>query len=94
MSLAGVTVPRGTYSLYTLPSRTSWQLIVNKETGQSGLVYHQRLDLARIRLQKRTATDYFERLTISLERSNDRSGILTIGWEKTFLSIPFTLKSN
>ena len=92
--LGGVTVPKGTYSLFTLPSKQTWQLIVNKETGQSGLVYHPRLDLARIKLQKRLLSDYVERLTISLNRVDNRSGVLKIEWERTSLSVPFSLKTN
>jgi hypothetical protein len=92
--LGGTTIPRGTYSLYTLPSRTSWQLVVNKEVGQSGLVYHQRLDLARVKLQKAGLKDYVERFTISIERVSQTSGMLKLAWEKTALSIPFTLKTN
>jgi hypothetical protein len=92
--LGGATIPRGTYSLYTVPSKTSWQLVVNKEVGQSGLVYHQRLDLARVKLQKAGLKDYVERFTISIERVSPSSGVLKLAWEKTALTIPFTLKIN
>jgi hypothetical protein len=92
--LGGGTIPKGTYSLYTMPSKTSWKLVINKEVGQSGLVYHQRLDLARVKLQKASLKDYVERFTISIERVNQSSGVLKLAWEKTALSIPFTLKTN
>ena len=92
--LGGATIPRGTYSLYTVPSKTSWQLVVNKEVGQSGLVYHQYLDLARVKLLKVSLSDYVERFTISIERVSPNSGVLKLAWEKTALSIPFTLKIN
>jgi hypothetical protein len=91
--LGGTTIPRGTYSLYTVPSKTSWLLVVNKEVGQSGLVYHKPLDLARIRLQKTGLKDYVERFTISIERTSPNSGVLKLAWEKTALTIPFTLKT-
>jgi hypothetical protein len=92
--LGGTTIPRGTYSLYTVPSKSSWQLVVNKEVGQSGLVYHKQLDLARVKLQKASLKDYVERFTISIERVNPNSGTLKLTWEKTALTIPFTLKTN
>ena len=91
--LGGTAIPRGTYSLYTVPSKTSWQLVVNKEVGQSGLVYHKQLDLARIKLQKAGLKDYVERLTISIERESPNSGALKLAWERTALTIPFTLKT-
>ena len=92
--LGGTTIPRGTYSLYTVPSKSSWRLVVNKEVGQSGLVYHQHLDLARVKLQKAGLKDHVERFTISIERVSQNSGLLRLAWEKTALSIPFTLKIN
>jgi hypothetical protein len=86
-----VTVPRGAYSLYTLPSRTTWRLIINKETGQSGLVYHRKLDLARVNMKKQALKDFVERFTISLEGTGQRSGLLKLEWEKTSLSVPLRL---
>jgi hypothetical protein len=92
--LGGKTVPRGTYSLYTLPSKSSWQLVMNKEIGQSGLVYHQQLDIARVKLQKSALRNHVERFTVSIERVSPNSGVLKLAWEKTQLSIPFTMKIN
>ena len=89
--LDGVTVPKGTYSLFTLPSKKSWLLIINKETGQNGLVYHPRFDLARVKLQKRELPGYLEQFTISLDKTGSRSGVLRLEWEKSSISIPFTL---
>jgi hypothetical protein len=94
ITLGGVTIPKGTYSLFTLPSKKSWQLIINKETGQNGLVYHPRLDLTRVKLQKRDLPGYVERFTMLLDKTDGRSGVLKLEWEKTSFSVPFTLKSN
>jgi hypothetical protein len=90
----GTTIPKGTYSLYTVPSKTFWQLVVNKEVGQSGLVYHKNLDLARLKMQKASLKDYVERFTISIEGVSPKSVLLKLMWEKTVLSIPFTMKIN
>lgn len=92
ITLGGVTVPKGTYSLFTLPSKKSWLLIINKETGQNGLVYHPRLDLTRVKLQKHEIPNYVERFTMSIDRTDSRSGLLRIEWERTSLAIPFALK--
>ena len=94
ITLGGVSVPKGTYSLFTLPSKKTWLLIINKETGQNGLVYHSRLDLARVRLQKRELPGYLEQFTISLDETGSRSGVLRLEWERTSLSVPITLKGN
>jgi hypothetical protein len=92
--VGGVTVPRGVYSLYTLPSKTTWQLIINKETGQSGLMYHRKLDLARVKMQKRAADTYIERFSISLKKTGSALGVLVLEWEKASVSVPFQLKGS
>lgn len=92
--IGGTTIPRGTYSLYTLPTKSSWQLVLNREVGQSGLVYHQQQDIARVKLQKSALRNYVERFTVSIEKVGPASGNLKLAWEKTQLSIPFTLRTN
>lgn len=90
--LGGVSVPRGVYTLYTLPSQHTWKLIINKQTGQWGTEYDRALDLARIPLNKETTKELIERLTIRLEKTSDRTGMLTLMWERTKLSVRFSLK--
>ena len=92
LNLGGTIIPKGTYSLYTIPSASSWQLIINKKIPQSGLEYYRKYDLARVSLKKRVLPATLERLTITLKPTDMHSGVLTIAWEKTSLSVPFSLK--
>jgi hypothetical protein len=92
LNLGGTIIPKGTYSLYTLPSKSSWQLIINKKIPQSGLEYYQKYDLARVKMKRQELPATLERLAITLKATNNSSGILTIAWEKTSLSVPFSLK--
>src|SRR5262245_36841288 len=43
--IGNVPVPKGTYTLYVLPSEKGWKLIINKQTGQWGTEYNQDQDL-------------------------------------------------
>ena len=90
--VGGVEVPKGVYSLYTLPSPRQWKLIINKETGQSGTQYDRTLDLARINLTKHKVKELVEKFTISLEAKLGDSGTLTLIWEHTELSVGFWVK--
>lgn len=92
--LGGVEVPKGAYSLYTLPSPNVWKLIINKETGQWGTEYDRALDLARVNMKKETTKEMGERLTIRLEKTGERTGVFTLMWERTKLSVGFSLKEN
>ena len=94
LTINGVTVPRGSYTLYTLPTEKQWKLIINKQTGQWGTVYNPELDLARINLTKRALRRAVEKLTVTLRRTNNSSGMLMIEWERTALSIPFKVKNS
>jgi hypothetical protein len=48
LDIGGLHVPAGTYTLYVLVrDLENWQLIVNRQTRQSGHIYNARLDLGR-----------------------------------------------
>src|SRR5690349_11346904 len=46
LTIAGVNVPAGKYTMYTLPGQNDWKLIINKQTGQWGTEYDEKQDLA------------------------------------------------
>ncbi len=89
LEMDGAVVPRGSYTLYTLPAEERWKLIINKQTGQWGTVYHPQSDLARIDLRVKTLKTPVEDLAFKLENNGGESGTLRIEWEQTSLSVPF-----
>jgi hypothetical protein len=90
--LSGVKIPRGSYTLYTLPSSKQWKLIINKQTGQWGTVYNEKFDLARVPLKKILLKQPVEKFTITLERISEKTGVMKLTWEKTQLSVNFQLR--
>ena len=92
LDIGGTTVPAGRYTLFTLPTRAGWTLIVNKQTGQWGTEYHQEQDLARIPLTSEPAPNGPERMTIAVEPGAGRTGRLRILWGDVALSAPITVK--
>ncbi len=89
ITMGGVPVPRGTYTLWSLPSRTGWKIILNKQTGQWGTQYDERQDLARFDASVATLPVAVETLTVSLEATGKASGILKLVWEQTAVTVPF-----
>ncbi len=81
-------VPAGTYTLFTIPSETTWKLIINKQTGQWGLVYHEDRDLARIDMTKNTLSAPQEKMSISFEDTHGNSTQLHVRWETTDVWVP------
>lgn len=88
LSLGGAAVPKGTYTLFTLPTRQGWKLIVSRQTDQWGTGYDPSQDLARIDLRTRTLTEPVESFTMWLVPATGQPprGILRFAWGDTELS--------
>lgn len=92
LEIGGASVPAGTYTLYTLPGEKAWKLIINKQTGQWGTQYDQAQDLARVDLKVGATSAPVEQFTITLAGTGPSAGLLTMEWENTKLTAPFTVK--
>jgi len=87
LTIGGVKVPAGKYTLYTLPSEGTWKLIINKETGQWGTKYDESQDLARIDMKKSPLPQPVEQFTISFNKTSDAAADLNLDWENTRVSV-------
>ena len=81
LKFGDLTVPAGTHTLYTLPSESGWQLIINNQTGQWGTEYHQEQDLGRVPMQSKTLSVPQEVMSISFENTSANSTELHVRWE-------------
>jgi hypothetical protein len=88
ITIAGVAVPAGKYSLYFWPTAAGGKLIVNKQTGQWGTKYDEKQDLVRIDLKKLEVDKQVDQFTIAVD-----GGVLTLTWEGTQYSAPIAVKS-
>jgi hypothetical protein len=80
ITLAGLRLPKGTYTLWTVPRENGADLIVNKQVGQWGTEYHASFDLGRAALNAQTSTAPVEEFTISIAPSDARHGMLVLEW--------------
>lgn len=62
--LGGVPLDSGTYTLWTLPTESGVQLIINREHGQWGTEYDARHDIARVPMKVDTTDQPVEEFTI------------------------------
>jgi hypothetical protein len=88
--IAGVRVPAGKYTLWTIPSRGPWTLVLNKQIGQWGTVYDETKDLMRVRATSHIVNDPVERLTFKIDPT-PTGGIIRLSWDRTEVRIPFTV---
>ena len=89
ITLNGSVVKAGTYSLFTIPEKNEWTIIVNSDVGQWGsYTYNQKLDVLRFTAPVQLLTDVvYEPFTITFEQHNEK-GDLILCWDKTKVSVP------
>jgi hypothetical protein len=92
VDFGGLKVPKGTYTIYTLPGATEWQLIINKQTGQWGTEYSQRQDLGRVKMNLTQTPALVDSFKIDLSSTGGNKGLLKMTWERTEVSVPFTVQ--
>jgi hypothetical protein len=81
ITLDGIAMPAGTYTLWTVPRQNGTvELIVNKQTGQWGTQYGRSLDLARAPLKVESAATPVDKFTISILPVDARHGTLSFEW--------------
>jgi hypothetical protein len=82
MKLDGKTVKAGTYTLYAIPGKDNYTIIINKDLNVWGSYYYKEAnDVARISVPVTTATDSLEALSMVFTPS-DNGVVLNMGWEK------------
>lgn len=94
MVLGGMPVPRGTYTVWTIPGKKGWTMILNKQTGQWGTQYDERQDLARFPVAMRHIAAQVDTFSISIERGKGVSGSIVLRWENTRISVPFERRTH
>ena len=93
ITIGNTFIPRGVYTLFSLPTRTGWKLVVSREVNQWGTNYDPSKDLARIDLRQRTLAEPIESLTFwlipAIEAPTSKTfphGVLKFAWGTTELS--------
>ena len=89
--MGGVVVPKGSYTLFMLPSPEGSKLILNSQTGQWGTMYDPRQDFARIDLTSEQLAQTVEPFTIMID-PRGQGGVLRLRWDRTQFSVPFTVR--
>lgn len=82
VSLAGIRLEPGLYTLWTKLTRGGPTLIVNRETGQWGTKYTAALDVARAPLMAEALATPVEAFAIRIERTGSTTGRLVMEWDR------------
>lgn len=90
--VGGTTVPAGSYTLFTVPGKDKWSLVLSKKTGEWGTEYPGASnDLARIDMKVSALPAAVENFTIAFEKAGT-GATLNIDWETTRASVAIAKK--
>ena len=81
--VGGTHVPAGNYTIFTIPNKDKWTLIISKKTGEWGIPYPgQDQDFARVDMRVSATSAPIENFTIAFDKAT--SGCtLRMEWETT-----------
>jgi hypothetical protein len=80
ITVAGLRLAPGTYTLWTVPHAKSVDLIVNKQSGQWGTGYDGRFDLGKSAMTTAAAAALVEKFTISIVPTDAHHATLVMEW--------------
>ncbi|KDN55000.1 DUF2911 domain-containing protein [Flavobacterium seoulense] len=90
VKLGNTKIQSGTYSLFTIPEKDNYTIIINKSTNVWGAYsYKAENDVARLSVPVTQAEESLEALSMVFTPA-DKGMVLNIGWDKTRIAVPFT----
>ena len=90
MQVNGLPLKAGTYSMFVIPEKEKWTVIINSETGLWGAYnYNDKLDVFRFDAPvKNTGKLIYEALQMKFDQKNELA-TLVINWDDAQVVIPF-----
>lgn len=89
VKINGQVLPKGKYSLHTIPTESEWTIIFNKTAEQWGsFEYDAKQDALRV-TAKPQAAGFHETMSLEFENIKGNAADVVIVWDKT--KVPFTI---
>lgn len=86
-TLGETSVPKGTYSVFSIPGASTWTIILNKIADASADQYDAKNDAARVTVKPETIPPR-ERMTFLFVDTTDATTRLDLEWENVRVSVP------
>jgi hypothetical protein len=97
LSIEGKVLPKGKYSLWTIPTTDNWTIIFNSEHGQWGINSdgeanrNPDLDVLTVQVAPLQQEKEFEQFTIAFNMTAEEAEMVLL-WDKTLVSMPFSFE--
>ncbi|RQO29795.1 hypothetical protein DBR32_14520 [Taibaiella sp. KBW10] len=91
--ITGKLLKAGTYSLYTIPGKESWEVIFNESTENWGLSgYDKKKNVLSVKLPA-MQTNVIETFSITVEDITKNTCNIVLAWEKARVAIPVKVEN-
>ncbi|HYF03810.1 MAG TPA: DUF2911 domain-containing protein [Patescibacteria group bacterium] len=92
VTVEGKSLKAGTYALYTIPNRDSWDVMFYRDLNLGGNVadYKAENEVARINVRPSTLANKVETFTINVANVNTNSAQVEMNWENTRVAFNVT----
>jgi len=92
VTIGGKKLAAGTYTLFSVPEETKWELIFNEDLGQWGAYrYNEDKDALRVFAEVSQTDLVYEPFTIEIEQKENEIHLIMM-WDKTRATIPIAYK--
>ncbi len=92
-AVEGQKLAAGSYGLFTIPGKTEWTVIFNKQATGSPADYSAEKDALRVKV-KPQAAEMHELFTIDFPQVTSNSAVLALNWEKLSIPVALSVETN
>jgi hypothetical protein len=85
--IAGKPLKAGTYSLFTIPEKDNWTIIINEEVGQWGLSYDEKKNVLTVPVPSSQTDSSAEQFKITFVEQADGANMV-LNWDTTQVIVP------
>jgi len=93
VKVVGKDLKKGKYALYTTPKADSWDIIFYRDINNWGLPesWEESNVALKVTVKPETLNQPIESFSLFLNNLSNDSGVIELSWERTLVSIPFTV---
>ncbi len=95
LEVAGISIEPGSYSLYTVPGESQWEIVVNRSISQWGHESRytadvQAQEVGRAIVAAGASEEHVEMFTMRAEPGEGDTAMLVMEWERTRVKVPIS----
>ena len=87
VNFGGKPLKAGTYTLFTIPQKDNWSVIINEEVGQWGLSYDEKKNILSVPATSTQTSDSAEQFKIDFVEQTGGTDMI-LHWDTTQVTVP------